>query len=151
MALELVCGAELWCNRHCKTSPVVLEGFCGQVWPKICRKPTRKFPARLPSGMSAVGSGPPSEDGPLPLFSTAYYAPPVRPSFSLAFVANLDHEVATQFAGIRATDQQWIYHRRRRFLTDSQLPPMTAATFGEHLAGRPFDSRVKIRLVHRGL
>ncbi len=50
MALELVCGAVFWCNRHCRTSPVVLEGFWGQVWPKINRKPTRKFPARLPSG-----------------------------------------------------------------------------------------------------
>jgi hypothetical protein len=38
MALELVCGADFWCNRHCRTSPVVLEGFWGQVWPKIGRK-----------------------------------------------------------------------------------------------------------------
>ncbi len=30
MALELVCGADCWCNRHCKTSPVVLEGFWGE-------------------------------------------------------------------------------------------------------------------------
>ncbi len=38
MASELVCGDDFWCNRHCKTSPVVLEGFWGQVWPKISRK-----------------------------------------------------------------------------------------------------------------
>ncbi len=50
MTLELVCEADFWCSRHCKTSPVVLEGFWGQVWPKIDRKPTRKFPVRLPSG-----------------------------------------------------------------------------------------------------
>ncbi len=39
MALELVWGADFCCNRHCRTSPVVLEGFWGQVWPKIGRKP----------------------------------------------------------------------------------------------------------------
>ncbi len=50
MALELVCRADFWCNRHCKTSPVDLEGFGGQVWPKIGRKPTQQIPARLPSG-----------------------------------------------------------------------------------------------------
>ncbi len=50
IALELVCGADFWCNRHGKTSPVNLEGFWGQVWQKIDRKPTQKFPARLPSG-----------------------------------------------------------------------------------------------------
>ena len=33
MTLELVCGADFWCNRHCATSPVDLEGFWGQVWP----------------------------------------------------------------------------------------------------------------------
>ncbi len=43
LALELVCGADFWCNRHCKASPVVLEGFWGQVWPKIVPKPTRKL------------------------------------------------------------------------------------------------------------
>ena len=42
MALELVCGADFWCNRHCRTSPVVLEGSWGQVWPKIDRKPAKK-------------------------------------------------------------------------------------------------------------
>ncbi len=41
IVLELVCGADLWCNRHYRTSPVVLEGFCGQVWPKISRKPEK--------------------------------------------------------------------------------------------------------------
>ena len=41
MALELVCGADFWCNRHCRTAPVVLEGFWGQVWPKIVRKPEK--------------------------------------------------------------------------------------------------------------
>ncbi len=43
MALELVCGDDFWCNRDCKTSPVVLEGFGGQVWPKISRNPTCKL------------------------------------------------------------------------------------------------------------
>ncbi len=38
MALELVCGADFCCKRRCKTSPVVLEGFWGQGWPKIGRK-----------------------------------------------------------------------------------------------------------------
>ncbi len=41
LALELVCGADFWCNRHCKTSPVDLEGFGGQVWPNIGRKPEK--------------------------------------------------------------------------------------------------------------
>ncbi len=41
MVLELVCGADFWCNRHCRTSPVVLEGFGGQVWPKICQQPAK--------------------------------------------------------------------------------------------------------------
>ena len=54
MALELVCGADFWCNRHCKTSPVVLEGFWGQVWPKIGRKPTRKL--RIENQQSAAVS-----------------------------------------------------------------------------------------------
>ncbi len=35
------CGADFWCNRYCRTSPVVLEGFGGQVWPKNGRKPTQ--------------------------------------------------------------------------------------------------------------
>jgi hypothetical protein len=39
MILELVCGADFWCNRHCRTSPVVLEGCWGQVWPNLGRKP----------------------------------------------------------------------------------------------------------------
>ncbi len=47
MALELVCGAKFWCNRHCRTSPVVLEGFWGQVWPKIGRKPAPKSEFRI--------------------------------------------------------------------------------------------------------
>ena len=37
----LVCGADFCCNLHCRTSPVVLEGFWGQVWPKIGRKPEK--------------------------------------------------------------------------------------------------------------
>jgi hypothetical protein len=49
MALELVCGADVWYNRHCRTSPVVLERFWGQVWPNIDREPTQQIPARLPS------------------------------------------------------------------------------------------------------
>ena len=43
------CAADLRCNRrHCKTSPVDLEGFGSQVWQKIGRKLARKFPAGLP-------------------------------------------------------------------------------------------------------
>ena len=38
MVLELVWGADFWFNRHCRTSPVVLEGFWGQAWPKLGRK-----------------------------------------------------------------------------------------------------------------
>ena len=45
----LACGADLWCNGHCKTSPADLEWFWGKVWPKIGRNSARKFPARLPS------------------------------------------------------------------------------------------------------
>ncbi len=41
IALELVWGADFWCNRHYKTSPVVLEGMWGQVWPTIGRKPEK--------------------------------------------------------------------------------------------------------------
>ncbi len=41
MALELVCGADFWCNRHCRTSPVALEGFRGHVWPKVNQKPKK--------------------------------------------------------------------------------------------------------------
>ena len=51
MALELVCGADFWCNRHCRTSPVVLEGFGGQVWPKTGqkqRKPKIDYPPYCP-------------------------------------------------------------------------------------------------------
>ncbi len=55
MALELVCGADFCCNRHCKTSPVVLEGFGGQVWPKIGRKPTQQIPARQCARSKAMG------------------------------------------------------------------------------------------------
>ena len=55
MALELVCPAEFWCNRHCKTSPVDLEGYYGQVKPKIGRKPTQQFPARLLSSTLQTG------------------------------------------------------------------------------------------------
>ena len=43
MALELVCGADFWCNRHCKANPVDLEGSRGQVWPEINRKSFFKF------------------------------------------------------------------------------------------------------------
>ncbi len=38
MVLELVWGADFWCNRQCRTTPVVLDGFLGEVWPKIVRK-----------------------------------------------------------------------------------------------------------------
>ena len=43
------CAADLRRDRrHCKTSPVDLEGFGSQVWQKIGRKLARKFPAGLP-------------------------------------------------------------------------------------------------------
>ncbi len=32
MALEWVSGADVWCNRCCKTNPVDLEGSRGQVF-----------------------------------------------------------------------------------------------------------------------
>ena len=65
MALELVCRADFWCNLHCKTSPVDLEGFWGQVRPKIGRKPAQEFPARLPSGtqVNMRGGGAAVEQG----------------------------------------------------------------------------------------
>jgi hypothetical protein len=44
----LVCGGDLWRSRCCKTSPVDLEGFWGQVWQEIGRKLARKFLAGLP-------------------------------------------------------------------------------------------------------
>ena len=50
VAFELVCGADFWCSRHCKTSPVVLDCFGGKVWPKLSLTPTRTFPALLLSG-----------------------------------------------------------------------------------------------------
>jgi hypothetical protein len=37
----LVCGVDVWCNRHCRTSPVVLEGFwvgLAEIQPKTCPK-----------------------------------------------------------------------------------------------------------------
>ncbi len=46
IVLELVCGADFWCNLHGRTSPVVLERFGGQVWPKIDRK-TEKTEYRI--------------------------------------------------------------------------------------------------------
>jgi hypothetical protein len=39
-----------------RRAPAVLEGFGGQVWLKIGRNPTLKFPARLPSGTQIVGT-----------------------------------------------------------------------------------------------
>ncbi len=39
MALELICGADLCGNRHCRASPIGLKRFWGQVWPNIGRKP----------------------------------------------------------------------------------------------------------------
>ncbi len=42
IALELVCKADLWCNRHCRMSPVVLERFWGLVWPKKIAKNHKK-------------------------------------------------------------------------------------------------------------
>ncbi len=43
MALELVCRADFWCNRHCTTSPVVLEG-CGA---KFGRKSAENRPKKF--------------------------------------------------------------------------------------------------------
>ena len=40
MALELVSRADCLSNRHCKTSPVDLEGSRGQVWPTKCTHST---------------------------------------------------------------------------------------------------------------
>ena len=64
---ELVCRCDFllcvccYCSRHCKTSPVVLEGFGSQVWPnpKMGRKSARQFPARLqvPSQGGGVRGG----------------------------------------------------------------------------------------------
>ena len=56
MALELVCGADFWCNRHCRTSPVVMQGFWGQVWPKIGRKP-EKSEYRVAKPYEFIGFG----------------------------------------------------------------------------------------------
>ena len=56
VALELVCGADVWCSLHFKTSPMVLDGFWGNIWPKPDRTPTRTFPARLLSGTQFVCS-----------------------------------------------------------------------------------------------
>ena len=60
LALELVCGADFWCNRHCETSPVDLEGFWGQVWPKIGRKTTPENSGqtafRYPSSVTICGA-----------------------------------------------------------------------------------------------
>ena len=47
MVLELVCGADFWCNRHCRTSPVVLEGLGGQIWPNIGTKPAQQSDFRI--------------------------------------------------------------------------------------------------------
>jgi hypothetical protein len=44
LTLELVYGADFWCNRHCKTNPVDLEGSRGQVWPNNGRKWTPLLP-----------------------------------------------------------------------------------------------------------
>ena len=49
MASDLANGIDFWGNWHCKTSPVDQGGFWGQVCQRICRKPAREFPARLPS------------------------------------------------------------------------------------------------------
>ena len=44
--------ASFWCNRHCKTNPVDLEGSWGQVWPKNNRKSTPRALPRGPGGIS---------------------------------------------------------------------------------------------------
>ncbi len=47
MALQLVCGVDFWCYRHCRTSPVFLEWFLGQVWPKFSRRLAHKSELRI--------------------------------------------------------------------------------------------------------
>ncbi len=63
MALKLVCGADFWCNRHCRTSPVVLEGFWGQVWPKISQKPRKTKISFGPVELGFAGGRQPSVGG----------------------------------------------------------------------------------------
>ena len=46
LALEFVCRAEFWCNRHCKTSHVDLDGFAGQVLLSIGQKSAHRSSAR---------------------------------------------------------------------------------------------------------
>ena len=57
MALEWGCGADFWCSRHCKTSPVVLKGFWGQVWPNTGRKPAKNQNSELPTGGGELARG----------------------------------------------------------------------------------------------
>ncbi len=47
MALESVCGADFWCNRHCKPSPVVLSGFRAGLQP--ASRPAACKPAGRPA------------------------------------------------------------------------------------------------------
>ncbi len=58
ITLELVYGADLGCNRHCKTDLVDLEGSRGQVWPKTDHTwPLRDFPQELPGAPRTWGGG----------------------------------------------------------------------------------------------
>ena len=46
IVLELVCGADFWCNRNCRTSRVVLEGFWG---PSLAENRPKTGKNRIPS------------------------------------------------------------------------------------------------------
>ena len=48
MALKLICGADLWCTRHCWASPVILEGFWGQFFRKFATDRTTHQNSELP-------------------------------------------------------------------------------------------------------
>ena len=47
-------NGDFWCNRHCKRSHVVLDGFGGQVWPKIGREPPPSSAKTRPGFVQAL-------------------------------------------------------------------------------------------------
>ncbi len=57
VALSLVCGADFGCNRHCRTSPVVLEGS------KFGRKSTENRPDNFRPDCLQVPRLPPKTQG----------------------------------------------------------------------------------------
>ncbi len=59
MASELVCRVYFWCNRHCKTNPVDLDGFGAKALPKIA-----KHRHQMPSG-TQTSDGDASPGGPV--------------------------------------------------------------------------------------